>query len=104
MILSEVLRKAGDVLRRQGFGQGFKSDRGTGPVCLRGAIGIAAQCDPYADNWIGFLDMVTSGEETGIVAWNDNHARTATEAQIALDAAYVLALQEEGIEPEDVLR
>jgi hypothetical protein len=35
--------------------------------------------------------------------WNDAKGRTAAEVMHALDAAYVLALQEEGIEPGDVL-
>jgi hypothetical protein len=39
----------------------------------------------------------------GIPNWNDAPGRTAAEVMHALDAAFVLALQEEGTEPEDVL-
>jgi hypothetical protein len=97
---SEVLRKAGDVLRERGWCQ-FRLEDDAGRVCLRGAV-LSANGDA-AYNHEEQLLRASTGVECFGADWNDLPSRTAAEAAIALDAAYVLALQEEGIEPEDVL-
>jgi hypothetical protein len=104
---SEVLRKAGDVLRERGWCQNQTED-GAGRVCAIGALGIAEADNASCASGAIYraLQRVT---HDGLIYdyligdWNDRPGRTAAEVEAALDAAYVLALQEEGIEPEDVL-
>lgn len=108
MKTSEVLRGAGDVLRtggwkRNGFGNLHSS---TGPHCVLGSIAVAGHVSPNTDNPDyeeprSFLTLVI--QDTTPANWNDNIASGGAEVMHVLDAAYVLALQEEGTEPEDVL-
>jgi hypothetical protein len=104
---SEVLRKAGDVLRERGWHQGWFYNRETGAVCVLGACHLAVSGCPDSNaaiQFLGPLDTVIDASLGGGRAfWNDAEGRTADDAIQALDAAYVLALQEEGIEPGDVL-
>jgi hypothetical protein len=98
---SDVLRKAGDVLRERGWCQ-FRPRSSDGASCAYGAIfdGANEQTADY-DAGTNALRSVVFDEMISI--WNDTPGRTAAEVMHALDAAYVLALQEEGIEPGDVL-
>lgn len=98
MKTSEVLRKAGDVLRERGWRQGVGDggDAVDGPVCA-----LFALPPRYFEMARDVVRFVIGG---GLVSvWNDSPDRTADEVQIAFDAAYVLALQLEGDEPGDVL-
>ena len=106
MKASEMYRKAGDELRRHGWCQGwFFSEEGA--RCAIGACNSAIDGRPGghaavdADN-LEALEVI-AGDDIGITHWNDMPDRTPADVMHALDAAYVLALQEEGIEPEDVL-
>jgi hypothetical protein len=106
---SQILRKAGDVLRERGWNRGWFVSQLTGGVCLIGACNVAVDGDPKGHGTankmpeiLDLLDAVT-GPLSRRATWNDAEDRTADEVCVALDAAYVLALQEEGIDPEDVL-
>lgn len=112
MKTSDVLRKAGDVLRERGWCQGRRERDGR--FCLVGAVEMsragvtapvnsAASSEAYRDPALSVVSLVTAGRYRGADAFNDSAVRTVDEVLIAMDAAYVLALQEEGIEPEDVL-
>ena len=71
---------------------------------MRGATGLAMtgrESGREPDEPIELIRTVIG--KRGTVDWNDAPSRTAAEVMQALDAAYVLALQEEGIEPADVL-
>lgn len=90
-------RDAAALLIRCGWQQDHLGD-GDGPHCMSGAIlEVATEMRGVWD-----LPCEVIGE-VSIPAWNDKFERTAAEVIFALDAAYVLALQEEGIEPGDVL-
>lgn len=108
MKASEVLRKAGDVLRERGWNRWWFYDRvnGTGSVCLLGACHVATNGIPDSHSALevpGLLDALDVPTDGKRAFWNDAPGRTAAEVMIALDAAYVIALQGEGIEPDDVL-
>jgi hypothetical protein len=75
--------------------------RDGGPRCAVGAL-VEASGFNYTDAIQPLKDIVCDGTPN-VDAWNDTPGRTAAEVQIAMDAAHVLALQEEGVEPEDVL-
>lgn len=104
MKTSAILRKAGDVLRERGWCQGSE---GNWPharrVCILGAVnharGFANSRGLYGTGDLGALVDVTGSSR--LWPWNDTPGRTAAEAQMAMDAAYVLALQLEGDEPDD---
>lgn len=108
MKTSEVLRKAGDVLRKRGWGQHRYGNNDGGPRCVMGAVLVAAGKQSLDDDSIvresrlALADLVesTSGSPA---QWNDTAGRTVDEVLTAMDAAYVLTLQLEGIEPGDVL-
>ena len=104
MRASEVLRKAGDVLRERGWCQGDFGDA-AGRVCVYGCIGVAINGVPEDQEgsrpYSHYLEAAVDSIWAEI--WNDKTGRTEDDARVALDAAYVMALQEEGIEPEDVL-
>jgi hypothetical protein len=104
---SEVLRKAGDVLRERGWCQQYREHEGS--HCLVGAVEMARKgtISPfstqesslaYRDPALSFLPI-----EESVDSFNDRTGRTREDVLVTLDAAYVLALQEEGLEPEDVL-
>lgn len=96
MKTSAILRKAGDVLRARGWRQGVGElgNAVDGPVCA-----LFAFPDRDYEQARDTLRVVIGG---GLVSvWNDKYGRTADEVQIAMDAAYVLALQIEGDEPDD---
>jgi hypothetical protein len=103
---SEVLRKAGDVLREHGWCQ-FVAYSPAGARCALGAINDGSRGTPgFYDAAKAILreevlDLTSSGQIGN--GWNDIPGRTVDEVLVAMDAAYVLALQEEGVEPEDVL-
>ena len=67
-----------------------------GAVCRVGKPGVGAVHPAF-----GFIEQVI--DRTAVAGWNDEVERTASEVIAALDAAYVVALQTAGIEPEDVL-
>lgn len=92
MKASEIYRHAGDLIRVFGWAQG---DLGYGesPRCALGSCGVVASY------YVPHL-QIAAGTEF-IALWNDEADRTAAEVMIALDAAYVLALQEEGDDPAD---
>lgn len=105
MKTSEALRKAGDLLRAAGW---CKNEYGSlpGPVCAVGAIQSAGYGEAmyYARLALGSVCHDDLGDGTGAaLRFNDAHERSADEVLVAMDAAYVLTLQEEGVEPEDVL-
>ena len=100
MKASEVLRKSGDVLRERGWCQG-EFDNLSGQRCALGAIR-----DFVGNEWVQVaipLEVVVGVYPRSVAPWNDVPGRTVDEVLAAMDAAYVLALQEEGTEPEDVL-
>lgn len=102
MKTSEVLRKAGDMLRERGWFQGwFVSDDGA--VCLAGACNRAFAEPVKTTPSEIFLPIETVLDGMPVAVWNDDPQRRLEEVLEAVDAAYVLALQEEGVEPEDVL-
>lgn len=101
MKTSEVLRKAGDVLRERGWHQGqFESP--CGAVCVFGAVNVAITSDP-GDGSLSRepVDMIRRILKRWPPNWNDAPGRTAAEVLATLDAAYVVALQEEGDDPAD---
>ena len=105
MKTSEVFRKAGDVLRERGWCQGGLMNA-EGKVCALGALGVAecrgALSGPSQEIYRNLSQQILDGRLIG-ADWNDSPGRTVEEVYAVLDAGYVLALQEEGIEPEDVL-
>lgn len=125
MKTSDVLRGAANLLKTKGHCKGSlaltRHGLPTSPInpraaslCARGAICAALGTGNF---------YISSGERSAaedvvlvtaglpppgfgcdeIVHWNNADARAADEVISAFDAAYVLALQEEGTEPEDVL-
>ena len=100
--------KAGTVLKKRGLAKGDFSERGR--LCLYGAVRCAAGARP--SDYLHPIDIMV-GDYIGrvldkpfsyqITNWNDEPTRTKAEVIAALDAAAVVALQEEGLEPEDVL-
>lgn len=97
MRTSDVLRKAGDVLRERGWCAGYMEGP-SGGHCAYGAIAVANDSTPDARNPgdVELEDIVGD-----VFGFNDAPGRTAAEVMHALDAAYVLALQEEGEDPAD---
>lgn len=97
MKTSRLYRKAGDVLRDRGWCQGgFR--RGRKNLCVLGAMNVARRRKFNTiggwDEFIYPLHAVIGWESPDW--WNDRAGRTHTEVLQALDAAYILALQEEG--------
>lgn len=103
MKASDVLRRAGDISRERGWRSGGLTNV-AGQVCAIGSLQLAEHGEFKAagDTLLEAL-RAPLGPEVSIAIWNDEPGRTHAEVLIALDAAYVLALQSEGIEPEDVL-
>jgi hypothetical protein len=100
MKTSDVLFKAGDVLRERGWCQGYY-ERG-GKHCAVGAMRASGQIDTYdASALFGFV--ATGAGVAAALQFNDALGRTAADVMFAMDAAYVLQLQVEGVEPGDVL-
>jgi hypothetical protein len=97
---SDVLRKAGDVLRLRGWCQGTM-ESWQGAHCALGSIRSASgkNCRAYVEARDVLWEVVGGYP----ARWNDQIGRTAAEVMRALDASYVLSLLEEGHEPEDVL-
>lgn len=84
----------------------YESDPGAVAFCAIGALELARRSAGlftwgYADQLV--MLTVDPSKPHGIVPWNNAPERTADEVIQAFDAAYVLAIQEEGLEPEDVL-
>lgn len=97
--------KAGEGLRKHGHAKGVNRNQ-KGAMCVAGAIRYALTGDAYAghtENYPRQDDLATVIDTENIVEWNDASARTTADVVFALDAAAVVALQEEGVEPEDVL-
>ncbi len=111
MKASEVLRKAGDVLRRYGWCQESRGESATSTHCVIGAIevaktgGLDVSVEPgfsaYSMDELEWLDVIVDVDLT-IDVWNDIKGRTPEEVQLVLDAAYVLALQAEGADLDEV--
>lgn len=105
MKTSEVLRTAGDLLRARGWCQReFENDAGA--LCAYGAIREVVDVSSENGTWTPFVeefDLVVETPNLHMPAWNDADNRTVDEVLVAMDAAYVLRLQVEGIEPGDVL-
>lgn len=93
---SEVLRKAGDVLRERGWAQG-RLVNSYGEVCAIGALQIAEHgfLAKEGDELVAALRLPL-GDGMAVSIWNDHPARSRAEVEQLFDAAYVLALQEEG--------
>jgi hypothetical protein len=102
MRTSDVLRKAGDVLRERGWCQ-YTHKGLDGNVCAFGALNAARTGDPtdVSSPWPGDSEFETVLGCVNGANWNDAKGRTAAEVMYALDAAYVLALQLEGEDPAD---
>jgi len=106
---SEVLLLAGDVLRERGWRQGWFGFP-VGPMCMLGACNFAIDGRPDGHaavdtmpEVLDVLDVVTTQDAEGRRAiWNDSPQRTKDDVLAALDAAYVLALQEEGADLDEV--
>jgi len=109
MKASEVLLKAADFMASRGHCKGTFEREPGGALCLAGAIQLAAWGD--ANHWNGFSDDITArvaevidgADYVAAIRWNNEPLTTAGQVIAALDAAAIVALQEEGIEPEDVL-
>jgi hypothetical protein len=90
---AEILRRAADVLRRDGWCQGDMR-RADGHRCMAGAV-IAAMVtvDGHWSRAIehAFFSVIGTHDRTG---WNDTPGRTAAEVIAALEAAAVLAESE----------
>lgn len=103
---SEVFKKAAEATVRYGNAKHTRQRSRDGAMCMMGAIAFSATGNPYASWWAGagecqsFLQLATDG---GLAGWNDRDDVTEADVIAALDAAYVMALQAEGLEPEDVL-
>lgn len=109
MKASDVLRGAAELLVTKGWCRGAAARDALGNhvmvdspearrFCALGAICRAeGPRDSSADMT---LSIVLGGY---ITDWNDRLDRKQGDVVAAMDAAYVLALQEEGLEPEDVL-
>jgi hypothetical protein len=103
----EVFYRAGDILRKRGWHKGWFSNT-NGNVCAQGACNAAVDGEPGSHSAgvrpdLNCLIRAATGYEFGLPSWNDAPSRTQAEVEVALDAAFILALQEDGIEPEDVL-
>jgi hypothetical protein len=109
---SEVYAKAAEELLKRGHAKRTLEDD-YGGVCIAGAINCGAHGDAMwrfvsTDGWSPvttgtFIDGVSAVVGEYAIGWNNRDERTPDEVVAALDAARVLALQEEGTEPEDVL-
>jgi hypothetical protein len=102
---SEVLLGAAGLVKRRGLHKGWFHD-GTvnGPVCAVGAIRVAEKGSPGITCSNGLVESLAWVIDDALIGdWNDDRDRTADDVVVALDAAAVVALQEEGLEPEDVL-
>lgn len=100
-----MIRQAGDVLRLRGHCRNELEDE-QGRVCLNGAMNIALHGDSMFGNYDTehpFLEAasVAIGDNCAAVLWNNEPERTPEEVQIALDAAYIVQLQEEGVDVSD---
>ncbi len=106
---SEVLAGAARLLLEKGWCQGtyarrrgkdiWYGDASADSFCVSGAI-MRAEGDEDSGDARDLLD-IACGEFR--VDYNDAPERTRDDVVTAIDAAYILALQEEGVEPEDVL-
>ena len=100
----EVFKRAADIIAKHGHFKGtYHGDNGES--CVLGAL-TDALGKPWTaeDKWFPFVrDVEATAGTDYIVAWNDAPERTAGEVIAALDAAAVVAMQEAGLEPEDVL-
>lgn len=96
MRASDVLRKAGDVIRERGWCQGsFESD--SGAVCIWGAVRVVNDWG-WSDDAMNPVRYIL---DTNEAEWNDTNGRTFSEAVALIDAAYILQLQIEGEDPAD---
>lgn len=104
MKASDFLKGAAELLVTKGWCQGDYSD-GAGRSCALGAMSFATRnARGRTPLWSELCDWLRLGAGTDCIpTWNDTPGRSAEEVIRAMDAAYILALQEEGIEPEDVL-
>lgn len=98
---TEILRRAALTMKRFGLCKGEYSTP-DGRHCMLGALSV------HHDGHVDWHAMVKEIEEdvldgASIPGWSDGELTTADDVIVALDAAYVLALQRSGIEPEDVL-
>ena len=110
---SVALERAAALIAEKGWTQGVtardvtgcpvhsSSDRAVsfcvvGAVCLKGQPRVGEVHPAFA-----FIETVIGC--SGVAGWNDEIERTKHDVVTALDAAYVVALQADGLEPEDVL-
>lgn len=107
MKASEVFAKAADELIKRGHAKYSLCDS-RGRVCVAGALNLVVHGRPdwdvYGTDATPFVDGLLSyvvGRDP--IVWNNEDERTQAEVVAALDAAHIIALQEEGVEPEDVL-
>lgn len=98
MKTSDVLRKAGDVLRVGGWCRGDYENGHS--HCIVGAVRAVDARDLDSLDLLG--DILSDGRGGGAeLRWNDRVCRSDREAQRLLDAAYIVALQIEGEDPAD---
>jgi hypothetical protein len=103
MKASEVYRGASLLLLERGWCQG-RFGRPDGAACSAGAINaVAGRGRPDRDSGQPYYGAVEDIVDARLATWNDMFCESREDAVAVLDAAYVLALQEEGLEPEDVL-
>jgi hypothetical protein len=106
MRASEMYLRAGDIIRERGHYKGWYSDANTGRCCLLGACNVVM--NGQANDSRNILRNTSSLDDVLLTsapcAWNDAPGRTEAEVLIALDAAFVLALQEEGEDLDEVFK
>ena len=101
--------RASAALLERGHCKRMLESRDGGPVCLSGAVRIGVAGHPraanseIADRMDDVAVVLGVGGKSDAVGWNDRAETSREQVVAALDAAAVVALQEEGIEPEDVL-
>ena len=110
MKASEVFAKAAEATVRYGNVKHTRREP-TGEMCMMGAVAFAATGNPWSGCFgVDGSDVVKACEpfiraatDGGLAEWNDRSDVTEADVIAALDAAYVMALQAEGVEPGDVL-
>lgn len=104
-----VFRRAADAMAAKGHVRCLFVDV-DGRMCLAGAVQFAHHGDPLrwnaeSDALVGDVAELLGFERYyEAIAWNNEPDRKPSDVIAALDAAYIVALQEEGLEPGDVLR
>jgi len=111
-----VLREAKAVLERNGWHQGWFYMDLPGvsysecPVCLRGAVNVAASGDPVDSSpvpdevWAALMAALPEDAFGAIAGWNDEPERTQAEVLALLDAAVARLESVENSAPEFEVR